>query len=74
MVDLSALILAAGRGIRMGPRGQLRPKGLLEIDGVPLVARSINLLRARGIPRIRIVTGHLDDSTAITLAGSRMSN
>ncbi len=61
MVDLSALILAAGRGIRMGPRGRLRPKGLLEIDGVPLVARSINLLRARGIPRIRIVTGHLDD-------------
>ncbi|PSL18736.1 phosphocholine cytidylyltransferase family protein [Shimia abyssi] len=61
MADLSALILAAGRGVRMGPRGRLTPKGLLEIEGTPLVARSVNLLRARGIRHIRIVTGHLND-------------
>ncbi|SFL68206.1 NTP transferase domain-containing protein [Shimia aestuarii] len=61
MADLSALILAAGRGVRMGPRGRLTPKGLLAIDGVPLVARSVALLQGRGIKSVRIVTGHLED-------------
>ncbi|MEP2533054.1 phosphocholine cytidylyltransferase family protein [Shimia sp.] len=69
MVDLSALILAAGRGVRMGPRGRLTPKGLLEINGIPLVARSVDLLRSRGIERIRIVTGHLSDQYETLFAG-----
>lgn len=59
MSELSALIVAAGRGIRMGPRGELTPKGLLEIGDTALVARSVALLKARGIGRVRIVTGHL---------------
>ncbi len=69
MADLSALILAAGRGVRMGPRGRLTPKGLLEINGVPLVARSVALLQARGIEAVRIVTGHLDDQYRAAFEG-----
>lgn len=57
----TALIVAAGRGIRMGPRGTLTPKGLLKINDTPLVARSVNLLQAKGVSRVRIVTGHLAD-------------
>ena len=61
MSDLKAVIIAAGRGVRMGPRGELMPKGLIQIDGVPLVQRSVSLLQARGVQHIRIVTGHLND-------------
>ena len=61
MNELSALIVAAGRGIRMGARGEMTPKGLLEIGGKALVARSVALLRGRGVRRVRIVTGHLAD-------------
>ncbi len=59
MSEVSALIVAAGRGIRMGPRGEMTPKGLLEIDGTALVARSVRLLKDSGVKHIRIVTGHL---------------
>ncbi len=59
--DLDAVILAAGRGMRMGPLGKLTPKGLFSIGGERLVERSVRLLKERGIKRVRIVTGHLGD-------------
>lgn len=59
MHDITAIILAAGRGIRMGRRGELMPKGLLRLGGRTLVEQSVVNLRARGIRRIRIITGHL---------------
>ena len=54
-----ALILAAGRGVRMGPRGQNVPKGFIELDGVSLAARSLSLLARAGVKEVTIVTGHL---------------
>ena len=54
-----ALILAAGRGVRMGPRGQNIPKGFIEVGGEFLVARSLALLARAGIRDVSIVTGHL---------------
>jgi 2-aminoethylphosphonate-pyruvate transaminase len=61
VVTETAVILAAGRGIRLGPLGQLVPKGFLQPDPrhPPIVVESIDKLRARGIERIVIVTGHL---------------
>lgn len=59
MSETSALIIAAGRGVRMGPRGTMVPKGLIEIGGQALVARSVSLLQQAGVARIVIVTGHL---------------
>jgi choline kinase len=55
----SAVILAAGRGIRLGRLGTEQPKGFIEIGGQPLIVRSINHLLASGIERIVIVTGHM---------------
>jgi 2-aminoethylphosphonate-pyruvate transaminase len=57
----TALILAAGRGIRLGPMGRLIPKGFLQPDprGEPIIVESIKRLRSRGIRRIVLVTGHL---------------
>lgn len=54
-----ALILAAGRGVRMGPRGQSIPKGFIEVGGQFLVSRSLSLLARAGIRHVTIVTGHL---------------
>lgn len=62
MTETTAIVLAAGRGVRMGPRGQLSPKGLLRFEGgKPFVEESIETLRARGIGPVRIVTGHLTE-------------
>lgn len=69
MVEMSALILAAGRGVRMESAGRLMPKGLLKIGDEPLVVRSVKLLRQRGIKDIRIVTGHLCDQYEALFGG-----
>jgi 2-aminoethylphosphonate-pyruvate transaminase len=57
----TAVILAAGRGIRLGSLGRTIPKGFLALDthGQPIVVESIMRLRSRGIRRIVVVTGHL---------------
>ncbi|MEL7116262.1 MAG: phosphocholine cytidylyltransferase family protein [Pseudomonadota bacterium] len=57
--DMTAIILAAGLGMRMGPRGKLMPKGLIEVGGEALVAQSVETLRRAGFDSIVVVTGHL---------------
>jgi 2-aminoethylphosphonate-pyruvate transaminase len=69
MKDYSAIILAAGMGVRMGARGRLMPKGLIELGGRALVAQSVDSLRGFGIGRIRIVTGHLSEQYEAAFAG-----
>lgn len=69
MKDITAIILAAGLGVRMGPRGRLQPKGLIEIGGVPLVRQSVETLWSRGIDEIVVVTGHLSEQYEAAFAG-----
>ena len=59
MTEITAIILAAGMGVRMGPRGKLFPKGLIEVGGEAMIVGSVASLRAWGAAHIRIVTGHL---------------
>jgi len=56
-----AIILAAGEGVRLRSVVDDRPKGLIEIGGEPLVARSIRLMRRHGIDRFTIVVGFRAD-------------
>ncbi|HMF96663.1 MAG TPA: phosphocholine cytidylyltransferase family protein [Vicinamibacterales bacterium] len=56
---MRAVILAAGQGIRLRSMVDDRPKGLIEIGGETLVARSVRLLREVGIGAVTIVGGHL---------------
>ena len=51
--NIAAVVLAAGAGSRFG----LRPKGLLERDGQPLVARQIGLLAGAGLRRVVVALG-----------------
>lgn len=55
----TALILAAGRGIRLGELGRVVPKALVDVGGESLVSRSIRHLKQSGIRKVVIVTGHL---------------
>jgi len=67
----TAVILAAGRGIRLGPLGRRICKGCIQVEpnGPTIVAESIAKLRSRGIERIVIVTGHLREQYEVLVAG-----
>lgn len=52
-----AVLLAAGRGSRMGDEGDDRPKTLLEIGGSSLLDWNLRALLAAGIERLLVVTG-----------------
>jgi choline kinase len=55
---MRAVILAAGRGSRMGHLGDDRPKCLVELEGKPLVERQIAALRRGGVDAIGVVRGY----------------
>jgi len=56
-----ALLLAAGRGTRMGKLTEERPKPLLEIAGLPIMEHVLRGLADVGIARAVIVVGYLGD-------------
>jgi L-glutamine-phosphate cytidylyltransferase len=55
---MRAIILAAGRGSRMGHLGEDRPKCLVELEGKPLIERQIAALRRGGADEIAVVRGY----------------
>lgn len=57
----NAIILAAGFGMRMVPINMEIPKGLLEVNGEPLIERLIKQLHDAGISEIFIVVGFLKE-------------
>jgi len=58
MVDMQAIIMAAGFGSRIAKITGGLPKSFLEINGEKLVERAIRLLRERDITDITVVTGY----------------
>lgn len=56
-----AIILAAGFGMRMVPINMEMPKGLLEVNGEPLIERIIKQLHEVGIKEIYIVVGFMKE-------------
>lgn len=56
-----AIILAAGFGSRLMPLTADRPKGMVALAGLPLLARQIDVLRAGGVHDIHVVGGYLAD-------------
>ncbi len=69
MSNAVAVILAAGMGTRLGPLTQDMPKGLLPMEGRAILLHSVDRLRAAGITRIRVVTGHRGDRFERALGG-----
>jgi NDP-sugar pyrophosphorylase family protein len=68
------LIPAAGRGIRAYPYTETVPKCLLEVDGVPLLRRNVELMRDQlGISEVFVVVGSHGDRIREYLGdGSRL--
>lgn len=57
----NAVILAAGFGMRMVPINMETPKGLLEVQGEPLIERLIKQLHEVGIREIYVVVGYMKE-------------
>ena len=55
---MRAVILAAGRGRRLGSAGEERPKVLLRFGGRTLLQRHIEILEYSGIAEIAVVVGY----------------
>ena len=59
MSEYTGVILAAGRGRRMGRLGDQYPKTLLPVGDEPLIGHQLRLFRRLGIGRVFVVIGHL---------------
>jgi bifunctional UDP-N-acetylglucosamine pyrophosphorylase/glucosamine-1-phosphate N-acetyltransferase len=55
---MKCIILAAGKGVRLLPITESRPKHILPVGGVPLIERIVESLRANNIQDIFIVVGY----------------
>ena len=68
-VPETAMVLAAGRGTRMAPLGDDRPKPLLQVAGRSLIDRALDRLAAAGVKRAvvnlhhkgEMIRGHLQN-------------
>ncbi len=58
---MKAIILAAGRGSRMGSATDSTPKCLTKLNGTPLLDIQINALSSAGLSEIGIVTGYMSE-------------
>jgi len=56
-----AIILAAGYGMRMIPINREMPKGLIEINGEPIIEHTIRQIQEAGIREIILVTGFMKE-------------
>lgn len=61
---MKAIILAAGRGSRLGSLTDQRPKALVEFNQIPLIERTVRTLRAAGVSEIGIVAGYRSEMLA----------
>jgi NDP-sugar pyrophosphorylase family protein len=66
-----ALILAAGKGTRLGDLGRALPKVLVPIGGRPLLDRHLEHLEGQGVARVVINAHHLADQIGRHLASYR---
>lgn len=56
-----AVVLAAGRGTRMGPLTAATPKPLLQLQGRPILGHILDGLGAAGVTDAVVVTGYLGE-------------
>ncbi|HXR03465.1 MAG TPA: HAD-IIIA family hydrolase [Verrucomicrobiae bacterium] len=57
-----AVILAGGRGERMRPLTDIRPKPMVEIHGKPFLEHQILMLREQGFRRLLVLLGYLPEA------------
>ena len=58
---MQAIILAAGRGTRLGELTESTPKPMLKVGQKPLMFHIINTMKEAGITDFTIITKYLED-------------
>jgi len=71
MTPDTAILLAAGRGQRMGALTEGLPKPLIEVAGKALIDHGLDRLAAAGIRRVVVNLSYRGDAIAAHLAGRR---
>src|SRR5688500_13481048 len=61
---MDALIMAAGRGSRLGASTDDRPKSLIDLGGISPLALQLETLARRDVERVLLVTGYRRDEVA----------
>ena len=61
--------MAAGEGRRLRPLTEHYPKPVLPVDGRPVIVTLLQEVRAAGIERVTVVTGHLAEQVERLLDG-----
>ncbi|CAN5500149.1 NTP transferase domain-containing protein [soil metagenome] len=72
---MDTLIMAAGRGSRLGAHTDDRPKSLIDLGGISPLELQIDVLASRGIQRVLVVTGYRREeveAAAIARAAGRL--
>jgi N-acetyl-alpha-D-muramate 1-phosphate uridylyltransferase len=70
---MQCMILAGGRGTRLGPLTEDLPKALVEIAGRPFLEYQLELLRTGGVNEIVLCVGYLGSVVERTIGdGSRL--
>jgi NDP-sugar pyrophosphorylase family protein len=57
-----AVVLAAGRGSRLGALTTSTPKPLLDVGGIPIIERILDGVASVGIHEVGMITGYLADT------------
>ncbi|MGN7613137.1 nucleotidyltransferase family protein [Magnetococcales bacterium HHB-1] len=64
---MKAMILAAGKGTRLGPLTQSTPKPLVQINGVPVIEHTLQRLADAGFKEVVINAWHLAEKLMHTV-------
>ena len=70
---MQAVIMAAGKGKRLGSLTQQMPKCLLEVGGRPLIEQQLDILGRHGIGDIIMVVGYRTEMIRERLKDCRVS-
>jgi histidinol-phosphate phosphatase family protein len=68
---MQAVILAGGKGTRLASLLNGKPKCLVDVDGVPLLERQIDLLKSHGVDSVILLVNHAAEHVAAFLAEHR---
>lgn len=66
----TAMVLAAGMGSRLRPLTDTMPKPLINVGGVPVIIRTLNMLAEAGITRVVINTHYLAHMLETSVRGA----
>ena len=58
---MQAVVLAAGKGTRLRPLTEDKPKGMVEVDGQPILTHCFDQLVDLGADELVVVVGYLKE-------------